>query len=172
MRRIQLELRACRNRKYRLINLFVWTRKKQQSIVWVVECEPNPTKVVREKSTSKQMVACLLGKTGHVATVPVEQRRTEVRKMKKRTRIIACHGNASSHTWAQVSACFTGQNIELMDHPPHIKEQMHGKWFSPNTIFRKINVFKSFDTTKSTYLLFTLEGHEKFIKTNTFSASN
>ena len=49
---------------------------KQQSTVWVFEDEPNPTKVVRGRSTSKQMVACFFGKTGHVATVPLEHRRT------------------------------------------------------------------------------------------------
>ena len=31
---------------------------KQQSTVWVFQDEPNPTKVVRARSTSKQMVAC------------------------------------------------------------------------------------------------------------------
>ena len=49
---------------------------KQQSTVWVFQDEPNPTKVVRARSTSKQMVACFFGKTGHVATVPLEERRT------------------------------------------------------------------------------------------------
>ncbi|XP_037959406.1 histone-lysine N-methyltransferase SETMAR-like [Teleopsis dalmanni] len=49
---------------------------KQQSTMWVFEDEPNPTKVVRGRSTSKQMVAYFYGKTGHVATVPLEQRRT------------------------------------------------------------------------------------------------
>jgi len=44
---------------------------KQQSTVWVFEKEPNPTKVVRG-STSMQMVACFFGKSGHVATVPLD----------------------------------------------------------------------------------------------------
>ena len=35
---------------------------KQQSTVWVFQDEPNPTKVVRARSTSKQMVACFFGK--------------------------------------------------------------------------------------------------------------
>ena len=48
---------------------------KQQSTMWVYEPEPNPTEVVYERSTSKQMVACFFGKTGHVATDPVEHRR-------------------------------------------------------------------------------------------------
>ena len=47
---------------------------KQQFTVWVFQDEPNPTKVVRGRSTSKQMVACFFGKTGHVATVPLERK--------------------------------------------------------------------------------------------------
>ena len=43
---------------------------KQQST------EPNPTKVVCEKITLKQMVTCFICKTGHMATVPLEHRRT------------------------------------------------------------------------------------------------
>ena len=49
---------------------------KQQSTVWVFQDEPNPTKVVRGRSTSKQMVACFFGITRHVATVPLEQGKT------------------------------------------------------------------------------------------------
>ena len=49
---------------------------KQQSTLWVFQDEPNPTKVDRTRSTSKQMIAYFFGKTGHVAIVPLEQRRT------------------------------------------------------------------------------------------------
>ena len=49
---------------------------KQESTVWVFEDEPYPTKVVLSRSTSKQMVACFFGKTGHLATAPLEHRRT------------------------------------------------------------------------------------------------
>ncbi|GFY59252.1 putative mariner transposase [Trichonephila inaurata madagascariensis] len=48
---------------------------KQQSIVWVFQNEPNPTKVVRTRSISKQMVACFFSITGHEATVALQQRR-------------------------------------------------------------------------------------------------
>ena len=40
---------------------------KQQSTVWVFQDEPNPTKVARTRSTSKQMIACFFGKTEHVS---------------------------------------------------------------------------------------------------------
>ncbi|CAK9815952.1 Histone-lysine N-methyltransferase SETMAR [Anthophora plagiata] len=108
---------------------------KQQSTVWVFQDEPNPTKVVRARSTSKQMVACFFGKSGHVATVPLENRRTvnsewytticlpevfrEIRKENQRRRIILHHDNASSHTSAQTSQYLTSQNVELMNHPPY-----------------------------------------------------
>lgn len=49
---------------------------KQQSTVWLFQDEPNPTKVVRARSTSKQTVACFFGKNGQVATVPLQDRRT------------------------------------------------------------------------------------------------
>ena len=106
---------------------------KQQCTMWVFEDEPYPTKVVRGRRTSKQMVACFFCKTGHVASV--EHYRTfnsecysticlhkvlgVIRKTNKRKRIIVRHDNTSSHTSAQTSAFLTGQNVELMAHPPY-----------------------------------------------------
>ena len=49
---------------------------KKQFTVWVFEDETNLTKVVRGRSILKQMVACFFCKTGHVATAPLEHRRT------------------------------------------------------------------------------------------------
>ena len=49
---------------------------KRQSAVCIFEDVPNRTKIVRERSTSKQMVASFFGKTGHVATVPLKHRST------------------------------------------------------------------------------------------------
>ena len=46
---------------------------KQQSTVYA---KASPTKIVRGRSTSKQMIACFLGKSAHVATVPLAYRRT------------------------------------------------------------------------------------------------
>ena len=93
---------------------------KQQSTVWVFQDEPNSTKVAPARCTSKQMIVCF-GKTGHVAIVPLEQRRTvnsewytticlpvvqvqEIRKTNRRRRITLHHGNASSHTSGQTTA--------------------------------------------------------------------
>lgn len=49
---------------------------KQQSTVWVFQGEPNPSRVVNARSTSKQIVANFFGKTGHVATVPLAECKT------------------------------------------------------------------------------------------------
>lgn len=153
---------------------------EQQLTVWVFQDEPNPTKVVRGRSTSKQMVACFFGITGHVATVALEQRRTvnsewytticlpevfgEVRKKKKKRRSSKKaeeeanhlhHDNASSHTSAQAKEFLTGQNIELMGHPPyspdlapndfflfpHIKNKLRGQRFS--TPEEAVDAFKT-----------------------------
>lgn len=144
---------------------------KQQSTVWVFQAEPNPTKVIRGRSTSKQMVACFFGITGHVATVELERRRTvnsewytticlpevfrEIRKKNKKRRIILHHDNASSHTSAQTKEFLTGQNIELMGHPPyspdlapndfflfpHIKKKLRGQRFS--TPEEAVDAFKT-----------------------------
>ena len=108
---------------------------KQQSTVWVFQGERNPTKVVRARSTSKQMVDCFFGINGHVAIVPLQNRRTvnsewytticlpqvfgEIRKDNRRRRIILHHDNASSHSSAQTTQFLTGEHIELTGHPPY-----------------------------------------------------
>jgi histone-lysine N-methyltransferase SETMAR len=127
---------------------------KQQSTVWVFQDEPNPTKVVREKSTSKQMVACFFGITGHVATVALEDRKTVnsewytticlphvfevIRKKSKKRRIILHHDNASSHTAAPTMAFLTGQKIELMGHPPYSPDLAPNDYFLFPTIKNKL----------------------------------
>lgn len=133
---------------------------KQQSTVWVFQNESNPTKVVRARSTAKQMVACFFGIKGHVATVPLTKRRTinsewytticlpevfaAIRETNRQRRFILHRDNASSHTSANTNAYLMGENIEFMGHPPYspdlapndfflfptIKKKMHGKLFS------------------------------------------
>lgn len=118
---------------------------KQQSTVWIFQDEPNPTKVVRARSISKQMIASFFGINGHIATIPLENRKTvnsewytticlpeifkEIRKNNQRRRIILHHDNASSHTSVQTTQYLTGQNIELMGHPPYSPD------LAPNDFF-------------------------------------
>ena len=128
--------------------------------VWVFQDEQNPTKVFRARSTSKQMVACFFRKTGHVATVPLVQRRTinsewytticlpevfgKIRETNRRRRIILRKDNASSHASAQTRDFLRTENIELVGHLayspdlapndfflfPHIENKLLGQCFS------------------------------------------
>ena len=59
-----------------MVDLRGEVESRQQSTMWVFQDEPNPTKVARARSTSKQMIAWFFGKTEHVANVPLEQCRT------------------------------------------------------------------------------------------------
>ena len=116
---------------------------KQQSTVWVFQSEPNPTKVVRVRSTAKQIVACFFGINEPASTVQLENRRTvnwytaiclpevfgEIRKNNQRRRIILHHDNGSSHTSAQTIEHLAGENIELMGHPPYIPDLLPNDFF-------------------------------------------
>ena len=118
--------------------------------MWVFEPEPNPTKVVCGKISSKRMVDGFFCNADHVATVPLEHRRTVNSDLYTRTkedlkrRIVVHYDKASSHTSAQISALLSGQNVELMSHLlyspdlapndlslfSHIKKKMRGQRFS------------------------------------------
>ena len=58
---------------------------KQQSAVWVFPDENPPVKFKRSRSACKQMIACFFAKFGHVATIPLEDRKT----VKDRKTVIA-----------------------------------------------------------------------------------
>lgn len=111
---------------------------KQQSTVWMFEDEVPPTKVVRSKSTSKQMVAVFFRIRGPVAAVPLVERRTvnaqwyteiclpavfdqlrQQRPKKGLRGILLHHDNASAHTSA-LTLDFLHQNgVQLVPHPPY-----------------------------------------------------
>lgn len=119
--------------------------RKQQSAVWVFENESAPTKVVREKSRNKKMVAIFFGITGHVSTVALEDRRTvnaewyttvclpqvlqNVREKRPRGRIILHQDNARAHTAARTTEYLNAQNIEIMGHSPYSPD------LAPNDFF-------------------------------------
>ena len=106
------------------------------------------------------MVACSFCKTGYVANVPVEHRRAvnserytticlpsvygEIRKTTKWRRIIVLHDNASSNTSAQTSLFLTGQNVELMGHPPYSPDLAPNDFFLFRTSWKKgvVNDFR------------------------------
>ncbi|CAH1999729.1 unnamed protein product [Acanthoscelides obtectus] len=108
---------------------------KRQSAVWVFQGEENPTK----------MVATFVSKAGHIATIPLNEQRTvtadwytticlpkvisELRKINPERRIILHQDNASSHTAQKTRQYSTGENVELLDHPPYSPD------LSPNDFF-------------------------------------
>ena len=49
---------------------------KHQSAVWIFLGEHPPQKSKRSRSVGKKMIALFCGKTGHVATIPLDDRRT------------------------------------------------------------------------------------------------
>ena len=50
--------------------------RERQSAVWVFPDENRPVKLKRNRSASKEMIACFFAKFGHVATIPLEDRKT------------------------------------------------------------------------------------------------
>ena len=120
---------------------------------------PYPTKVVCEKSTSKQMIACFFDKTGIAATVPLEQYCTlnsewyttiSLKQFEKRTNkdksVFTMAMPVLAH-WLK-SALMTGQNVELMGQPTHSPD------LAPNDLFncrtsRKYCVVNDFRQTTS-----------------------
>ena len=50
--------------------------RKQQSAVWFFPDENPPVKFKRNRCASKQMIACLFAKFDHVATIPLEDSKT------------------------------------------------------------------------------------------------
>jgi [histone H3]-lysine36 N-dimethyltransferase SETMAR len=118
---------------------------KTQSTVWSFVNELKPTKVTRSRSVSKKMVASFVAKSGHVATICLEDRKTvtaewytticlpeviaELRKTDPKRRIILHHDNASSHTARRTIEFLAENKIDLMDHPPYSPD------LSPNDYF-------------------------------------
>ncbi|CAH1976428.1 unnamed protein product [Acanthoscelides obtectus] len=99
----------------------------------------------RLKNISKNMVATFVSKAGHIATIPLNERKTvtadwytticlpkvitELRKINPERRIILHQDNASSHTAQKTRQYLTEENVELLDHPPHSPD------LSPNDFF-------------------------------------
>ena len=44
-------------------------------VVWFFQGKAPPVKIKRSKSVAKQMVACFFPKSGHVSTIPLENRK-------------------------------------------------------------------------------------------------
>ena len=96
-------------------------KSKQQPTVWLFQHDWNPTKVARLWSTSKQVIACFFGKTGHVAFVPLEQSRT----VSSEWYTTICLPVVSQRIWK--INCL--RRIDLMGHPPYSPD------LAPNDFF-------------------------------------
>lgn len=111
---------------------------KQQSSVWVFEDEDLPTKVIRGRSVNKKMIAVFFRRSGPVAVIPLEDRRTvnsewycevalpqmfaKLQTGRQRTglrNILVHHDNASSHTAARTLDFLKDSGVQLVTHPPY-----------------------------------------------------
>ena len=112
------------------------------------------------KSTSKPMVACFFGKTGHVATVPLKQSTVDsewyttisLKKFEKRTRqdeslftmamLVLAHRLKSAPFWAsKISNWWVSRRTALTWNPngfflfPQLKKILRAQRFSSNSNF-------------------------------------
>ena len=129
---------------------------KAQSSVWLLPGDTPPLKFKRSRSTSKQMVASYIAKTGHITTIPLEERHTvtadwyvhqclplvlhAVRTRRPKSGITLHHDNAPAHTAAATREFLASEGVQLMSHPPyspdlapcdfflfpHVKKQLRG----------------------------------------------
>ena len=109
---------------------------KRQSSVWIFPDEQPPTKVKRQRSVGKTMVATLFSTSGHLATVVLEDQSSvtgkwytevwlpqvfsNIQEKRPRTRlrgILLQSDNASSHTANATIAFLEKTPVKLMTHP-------------------------------------------------------
>ena len=110
---------------------------KQQSAVWVFPDENPPVKFKRNRNASKQIIAYFYAKFGHVATIPLEDRKTVTadwyvnhclpkvlqawckRRLRTGVRgLLLHHDNASVHTAAVALDFLAASDVQLVTHPP------------------------------------------------------
>ena len=121
---------------------------KQQSTVWVCPDENPSVKFKRNRNTSKQMTACFFAKFGHVATIPLEDRKAVTadwyvnhclpkvfqawctRRNRTGVRgLLLHHDNASVHTAAVTLDFLTASDVQLVTHPPYSPDLAPCDWF-------------------------------------------
>ncbi|CAH2008548.1 unnamed protein product [Acanthoscelides obtectus] len=96
---------------------------------WVFQGEEQPTKVIRSRRVSKNMVATFVSKAGHIATIPLNEQRT-LRKINLERRVILRQDNASSHTAQKTRQYLTEENVELLNHPPYSQNLSSNDFFT------------------------------------------
>ena len=114
---------------------------KAQSSVWLFPGDTPPLKFKRSRSTSKQMVASYIAKTGYITTIPLEERRAvtadwyvhqclpqvlhAVRTRRPKSGITLHHDNAPAHTAAATREFPASEGVQLMSHPPVLRTWLH-----------------------------------------------
>lgn len=111
---------------------------KQQSAVWLFPGEDPPVKFKRARSVGKKMVAVFFAKSGHVATIPLEEQHTvtadwytqrclptvfrawQQRRPATGTRgLLIHHDNASAHTAGRTKDFLATEGVQTLSHPPY-----------------------------------------------------
>ena len=121
---------------------------KQQSVVWVFLDNNPAVKFKRNRSASKQMIACFFAKFGHVVTIPLEDRKTVTAgwyvnhslpkvfqaRSKRRPRtgvrgLLLYYDNASARTAAVTLDFPSASDVQLVTHPPYSPDLAPCDWF-------------------------------------------
>ena len=111
---------------------------KQQSSVWLSSGESPSVKFEKSSSTSKQVIAVFFAKSGHVASAPLQERKTvkaewyinvcvpsvfeawSARRLNNGTRgLLPHHDNASAHTAAGTLDYLEANHVQLVTHTPY-----------------------------------------------------
>jgi histone-lysine N-methyltransferase SETMAR len=111
--------------------------RKQQDMHWVAKGDPRPTKIVKQRSTGKVMVAVFFTRRGFTHVTRLEKGKTINSRFytescltptfaalaKSRGKsglrgIFLHHDNASSHTSKHTRAFLEAQKMPVLDHPP------------------------------------------------------
>ena len=140
---------------------------KQESAVWVFPEKNPPMKFKRNKSVSKQVISCFFAKVGHVATIPLEDRKTVTadwyanhclpkvfqawctRQSPTGVRgPLLHHDNASAHTAAVTLDFLASSDVQLVTHPPYSPDLAPYDWFLFPSVKRKRQRESSFRTPK------------------------
>lgn len=130
---------------------------KRQSSVWIFPGENPPQKFQRSRSVGKKMVASFFSKTGHVATIQLDDRRTvnadwyvnhcipqvldAWRNKRPRTGLRGLlwhHDNASAHTAALTIDFLSENSIQLVTHPAYSPDLAPCDFFLFPTVKEKI----------------------------------
>ena len=110
---------------------------EQQSSVWLFPGESPPVKLKRSRSFSKQTIAVFFAKSGHVASVPLKERKIinaeeysiiclpkvseawSARRPNDGARgQLLYHDNASAHTAATFLDCLEANRVQLVTQTP------------------------------------------------------